>query len=65
MPGCGCFIGASILLLVAAAIVAVFVIGGSILFFLIIPICLVIGFFVVRWLFDLFWQVNNCASQQV
>lgn len=52
--GCGCFLGASVLVIVLT-IVGILFFGGAVLMILIVPILLVISFLVIRWLIDWFW----------
>lgn len=58
MLGCGCFLGASILVIVLAALVFIglfLLLGMGALVLLVGPILLVISFLIIRWLWDLFW----------
>lgn len=58
MPGCGCFIGVAILLIVLAVIIfagGILFLGGAALVIVIGPILMFISFLIIRWLWDLFW----------
>ncbi|MGL4624857.1 MAG: hypothetical protein ACRCWD_08245 [Culicoidibacterales bacterium] len=58
MLGCGCFFGASILVIILAALVFIglfLLLGMGALVLLVGPILLVISFLIIRWLWDLFW----------